>query len=230
MWAILQRAFGVKGDQFVDLPEWTRDQKFDIVANVPEGATKEQFQDMLQNLLKDRLNLASHWSKKEIDAYTLTVAKGGPKLKPAAPANPADGPPPRTGMQMGTPTLDQDGFSQLRPGYQASMGHTDSTGTLRMTFRSSSPANLAGALSRGVFPLVDATGLTGPYDFKLEYDVESFIALLPGFHPPPPDRPRSDAPDIFTALESQLGLKLEKGKAQIDVVVIDHLDRQPAEN
>jgi uncharacterized protein (TIGR03435 family) len=74
---------------------------------------------------------------------------------------------------------------------------------------------------------VDATGLKGPYDFTLEYDVESFVALLGAT---PIDRPDNTAPDIFTALEKQLGLKMEKGRTQIDVVAIDHMDKTPTEN
>jgi uncharacterized protein (TIGR03435 family) len=97
----------------------------------------------------------------------------------------------------------------------------------RMTFQMASPADLVARLSRGVFRLVDATGLKGPYDFTMEYDVESFVALLGAT---PIDRPDNTAPDIFTTLEKQLGLKMEKGRTQIDVVAIDHIDRQPTEN
>jgi uncharacterized protein (TIGR03435 family) len=93
--------------------------------------------------------------------------------------------------------------------------------------RMSSPADLAVALGRGVIPMVDETGLTGKYDFKLEFSSESLISLIAPGH----CREATDAaPEIFTALERQLGLKLEKRKAQLDVVVIDHLDRQPTEN
>ena len=102
-----------------------------------------------------------------------------------------------------------------------------------MTFRNAAPSILVTALGRGAIEISDRTGLSGPYDFTLEYDPESLIPLveqestihlteIPGYQP--------NAPDIFTALEKQLGLKLEKGKALVDVVVIDHLDRGPREN
>lgn len=80
---------------------------------------------------------------------------------------------------------------------------------------------------------VDKTGLTGPYDFHLEFS----NAGLPGpmgrglAAPSPGEADQSDpAPDLFTALEKQLGLKLEKSKMQLDVIVIDHMDKQPTEN
>jgi uncharacterized protein (TIGR03435 family) len=97
-----------------------------------------------------------------------------------------------------------------------------------MTFRKSSPADLAMALGRGAIPISDQTGLTGPFDFTLEYDPESFIALLPSAPALRGEPPAgSNAPDIFVALEKQLGLKLQKEKLQIDVLRIDHLDRVP---
>jgi uncharacterized protein (TIGR03435 family) len=225
MFSILQSAFGVRDNQFENRPDWTRDEKFEIEAKVPPGATGTQVQEMLQNLLRDRFHLAYHWTKKEIDSYSLVVAKGGPKMKAAAPASGPAPVPPKAGP-LPAPVLDQDGFPRLPEGYQGNQ-QSSKNGVMRMTFRSASPADLVARLSRGVFPLVDKTGLTGPYDFTLEYDVESFVALLGAS---PIDRESDPAPDIFTALEKQLGLKMEKGKTQIDVVVIDHLDRRPAEN
>jgi uncharacterized protein (TIGR03435 family) len=230
MWAILQAAFGVKGEQLDQLPEWTRERRFEIDANVPPDATKEQLKIMMQNLLKERFDLAFHLTKKEIDAYTLVVAKGGPKLKPAAPP---DAMPGTVSRDAEPGTLDQDGFPQLPPGYTANAraGASYTTGSVRMTFRKSSPADLIRALGRGVIPISDQTGLTGPYDFKLEYDPESLIRLLPIVRPflgSPPDP--SNAPDISTALEKQLGLTLRKEKTQVDVVVIDHINKEPKPN
>jgi uncharacterized protein (TIGR03435 family) len=226
MSAILRSALGVKFNQFAGIPKWAGQEKFNIEARVPPGATAEQVQEMLLNLLKDRFHLAYHWTKKEIDTYTLVVAKGGPKLKAAAPAS---GPAPAAliGPRSSAPYgLDREGFPRLPEGYQGS-AESSADGVVRMTFRMASPADLAARLNRGVFPLVDATGLTGSYDFTLEYDLESFAALLSAA---PVERPSDPTPDIFTALEKQLGLKMEKGKTQIDVATIDHIDKTPTEN
>jgi uncharacterized protein (TIGR03435 family) len=214
---ILESVFGLKHDQ-ISGPNWINSERFDILANVPSGATKEQVNEMLRNLLKDRFNLAFHRTKKDIDAYSLVIAKGGPKLKEAALSNGSPAPP--------SPAFDQDGFPNLPEGtknFRSAAGD----GITRMTFRMSSPTDLAGSLMRGVIPLVDETGLTGKYDFKLVYSSESLIALIaPGQAREPTDA----APDIFTALEKQLGLKLEKRRTQLDVLVIDHLDKRPTED
>lgn len=230
MWAILQATFGVKSDRFEQLPDWTRERRFEIEAKVPAGATKNDLQEMLQDVLKDRFGLAFHMSKKEIDAYTLVVAKGGPKLRPAAPAA---GPPPEHLGEQGRFQTDDNGFPALPPGYSISArtGSTTTTGAIRMTFRNATPAALVTAIGRGTIEISDKTGLSGPYDFTLEYDPESVIPLIQStLHLPDLPEYRPDAPDIFTALEKQLGLRLEKGKALVDVVVIDHLDREPKEN
>src|SRR5579862_2255869 len=87
-----------------------RDARFDIVANVPEGAAKDQAREMLLNLLKELLHLTYHTEKKDFDMYTLVVAKGGSKLKDAAPAN---GPAPEL---PGAVPRDRDEFPILPPG------------------------------------------------------------------------------------------------------------------
>jgi uncharacterized protein (TIGR03435 family) len=232
MWAILQVAFGVKDSRIEQLPDWARERRFEIEAKVPPGATKSDLQEMLQGVLKDSFGLAFHVRKKEIDAYALVVAKGGPKLQPAAAAS---GPPPEhPGIQQRFQTDDR-GFPVLPAGYSISArtGASTTTGAIRMTFRNAAPAALLAAIGRGTLELSDKTGLGGPYDFTLEYDPESVVRLIedeagiqvpeiPGYQP--------NAPDIFAALEKQLGLRLEKGKASVDVVVIDHLHRDPKED
>ncbi|HVY91919.1 MAG TPA: TIGR03435 family protein, partial [Bryobacteraceae bacterium] len=71
-------------DVQVKAPQWMHDQLFDISAKVPEGATREEFRTMLQNLLADRFGLAVHHESKERSIYNLVVAEGGPKMKKAA--------------------------------------------------------------------------------------------------------------------------------------------------
>jgi uncharacterized protein (TIGR03435 family) len=202
-------------------PVWP--DQFQIVANVPAGASEEQFQQMLQNLLKDRMGLAFHRSKKEIDAYTLVVAKGGLRLQPAAPMG---GPPLAFAPGPLPISLDEDKYPRMPAGYSYVEAQT-TNGVVRMTIRDSSITQIATRLTRGIVPIADGTGLTGLYDGKVEYSEESWIAMMGAHVAPSGDDP---APDIFTAFEKQLGLRLEKGKMQIDVVTIDHLNRTPSEN
>lgn len=232
-WVLIRRllmsAFAVPLDQLSG-SDWVmgQDARFDIAAIVPAGATKEQANEMLLNLLKDRFHLTYHREKKEFDMYSLVVARGGPKLKDAALA---DGPPPEApqpGTRAVAAPLDRDGFPQLPAGRSAAQGRFQN-GVTRITFRMSTPETLLSMLQFALRPsrTEDKTGLTAKYDFTLEY-ASAGMAGLPD--PAGEAEPSDSAPDLFTALEKQLGLKLEKSKTQLDVVVVDHVDRQPTEN
>jgi uncharacterized protein (TIGR03435 family) len=243
---ILLNALGVEADQLTG-PSWISDmniatsQKYDIQANVPPGTTKEQAKIMMLNLLKERLGLTYHRETKEFTVYELTVAKSGPKLKPAEQGNgePPRGQPGGRGMPR-----DRDGFPELPAGRPGSAG-INNNGRLLMSGRMQTAQDIAGMLGRqmGSWHAVDKTGLTGQYDFKIEFSTVGLpgLAGLLG-RPMPPGRggadtaglPGSDAsdpaPDIFTAVEKQLGLKLAQGKAPLEVIVIDHIEKIPTEN
>ena len=236
-WVLMRRllmsAFDVPMDQ-ISGPDWVigQDARFDVVATVPMGATKEQANEMLLNLLKERFHLTYHRDKKEFDMYTLTVAKGGSKLKDAAPADGPLPPPPQIGQRMQPAPRDRDGFPQLPAGRQAAQG-ANNNGVSRMTFRMATPQMLLGMLQfqLGSSRSVDKTGLAGKYDFTLEFSTAGLPGLggRGGLTANPADT-TDPAPDLFSALEKQLGLKLEKSKTQLDVFVVDHMDRQPTEN
>ncbi len=220
---LLMEAFGLPLDQLSG-SDWVmgRDARFDIVATVPEGATKEQEREMLLNLLKERFHLTYHREKRDFDAYTLVVAKGGPKLKDAAPADGPLPPTPQLGQRMVPAPQDGDGFPIL-PAGRPSMQGQSRDGIMRMTFRMSPVGTLLHVVQSSVRPArtEDKTGLTGQYDFHLEFAQ----SLLPN-----PDANADPAPDLFTAIEKQLGLKLEKSKTQLDVVVVDHMDKEATGN
>jgi uncharacterized protein (TIGR03435 family) len=232
---MLMRAFALPIDQ-ISGSDWVmgQDARFDIAAVVPAGATKEQADEMLLNLLKERFHLTYHSEKKDFDLYTLVIAKGGPKLKDAAAA---DGPlpdPPQAGNSAVAAPLDRDGFPQLpagRPGFQG----RGSNGVSRQTYKMETTQMLLNVLQAQLRPsrTVDKTGLTGKYDFNLEFSMAGLPGpmgrMLPAPSPGEADQPDS-APDLFTALEKQLGLKLEKSKTQLDVMVVDHMDKLPTEN
>jgi uncharacterized protein (TIGR03435 family) len=147
--------------------------------------TRDQARSILQTVLADRFHLMIHRETKDLPVYTLTVGKNGPKIKESA----AD--------------------TQFSAGQEI--------GPLaKMTDRKTTMTQFAGFLS--VYadrPIVDKTGLTGFYDFTLEWSVN--------------DAQDSAAPSIFTAVQEQLGLKLEPSRAPLEVLVIDHA-AQPSEN
>jgi uncharacterized protein (TIGR03435 family) len=246
---VLMNAYGVKGFQ-ISGPGWLGSERYDIVAKLPRGATKAEFMVMLQNLLAERFKLTLHREKKDLPMYALVVGKNGPKMKEsvedAAPkgGGTADDP----AAAMGPPTVDRDGFPVLPP---AAAGRTAVSlalmnGNVRMTASKQPMSGLAEDLSRQLdLPVVDTTGLTGKYDFTLYFAPEGLAGMrLPGGPPPNapppgesgPGMPMASAPDgqsspnLVTAIQEQLGLKLEQRKGPVDLLVIDRLEKAPIEN
>ena len=181
--------------RIVGLPEWAKGPAmYAIEARVSgEDAAAfsklshdEQFR-MMQLVLSERFQMKAHWETREMGAYALVIAKGGPKLK--------------------EPAANEPSTSQF--------GAT--TGEVK--WANAPLTNLKFLLGREVGkPVVDKTGLTGKYDFTLQYA--------------PAARASTDdtgKPSVFTALEEQLGLKLLSSKEPIDVLVIDSIE-QPAAN
>lgn len=188
-------------------PAWTGSDRFEIVAVTP-GETRPTQDDqmaMLRKLLTDRFGLAFHREKKEFSIYELTVAKTGSKL--VATKAPPDQ----------SPTL----TSTL---YPAASGGIDKA---VMPARNATIAQFASILQRGALdrPVVDSTGISGRFDFDLEWtpDETQFGGNLP---PGPPDNAK---PSLYAAIEQQLGLRLQATKGPVEALVIDHLAR-PSEN
>jgi uncharacterized protein (TIGR03435 family) len=248
---LLADAYSVKRNQISGGPTWLDSERFDIVAKIPAGATKEQVNVMLQNLLAERFKLMLHRETKELPVYALVVGPKGPKLKDTAviatpPAAPPPPLPPRLGIRG--MKLASDGCPETLPAARSSANFTMMTPNGEcMISNAQTMDGLAKQLStRFDRPVIDQTGLTGTYDLRLRYDPSSIPAGRggamskdtqddPGPTPAgadPENRIASDrdAPGIFNALQQQLGLKLEAKKAPVDLLVIDRIDRTPAPN
>jgi uncharacterized protein (TIGR03435 family) len=225
---LLLRAYGLREYQFSG-PSWLGSTLVDILAKVPPGTTQEQFNAMLQNLLVERFNLTFHHEAKEILVYEMTVAKNGLKLKESdlkakPPERDSDG-----RLVLGKP--DKDGLPQLPPGSTLPLIARTTNGITRMTGRSDSLSDLASFLGPGLsHPIVDKTGLTGKYDFKLAFSSEGFGPPRLASPSPLSDTPTEPGPSLLKAVEDQLGLKLEPKKDLVDILVVDHIDRVPTEN
>lgn len=169
---VLANAYDVRPFQ-INGPAWLDMERFDIVAKVPAGATKDQVRIMLQNLLADRFRLKLHHETKDSAVYELVVDKNGPKMKPTTLTTDAsaDGPPP---PPSGPPKLGKDGFPELdRPGLFMMVMMGNNGPRSRMVARAQTTADIGRALSNQVDrPVVDKTGLTGKYDFSLEFSFE----------------------------------------------------------
>ncbi|MGP8247650.1 MAG: TIGR03435 family protein [Bryobacteraceae bacterium] len=242
---LMTRAYGVQGYQITS-PDWFNSEHFDITAKIPAGATKEQFNLMLQNLLAERFQVKLHRETKELPIYALVVGKGGPKLKPSEEAPPADAPkegPPADGGPMGPPKRGPDGFPQLPRGGRGMMMMMQ-PGRLRLAGSQQTTSDLANILSGQLGrPVRDETGLKGKYDFTLDFAPEPGQGPMGGMMMPMPPPgggtmsgggPASDSqeggPPLITAVQEQLGLKLESKKGPVQILVIDHAEKAPTEN
>ena len=225
-------------------PSWMDTERFDIVAKVPEGATKDQFRLMLQNLLAERFKLKIHREKKDSQVYDLVVAKNGPKLTESVndPQGEGAGPGPGAGRGAGfgpgPPKIDKDGFPELPPGRESmTIMMNGRARTRQHNYTMESLANmLAGQIAK---PVTEATGLKGKYDFTLTWATGGGGRAIPppgggaaGGGPESPIASMADdsGPTIFTAIQEQLGLKLEQKKGTIELVVVDHAEKTPTEN
>jgi uncharacterized protein (TIGR03435 family) len=215
--------------------------RFDIDAKIPPGTTNEQFNLMLRNLLVERFGMVVHRETREMPIYELVVAKGGLKMRapekaPAgaqaeSPAAPGPGGRPAPHL-----TNNKDGMPEFPPGTPGMFGMPTAGGGLWLTARMQTIAQLLKMLQYQIGrPVVDRTGLTGIYDFNLRYayipaGVEPGVPV-PAAPPPAGLDSASDAgPDLFSAFESQLGLKLESKKGPVEFVVVDRVNKTPTEN
>jgi uncharacterized protein (TIGR03435 family) len=210
---LLQRVYDVRGFQIIAAPEWKaiiadgRDKRYQMQGKAPDTATPEQVKEMVKTLLAERFGLRLHWETRELPVYALVQARGGVKG-----AREATGPP--------------GGIVLIANGW--------------IRGRGVAVPHLVDVLSRSVDrPIVDRTGLTTVIDFNLTWTPlevagagrsatlcpDDFQVMASRLKEPLP----SDCPALFTAVQEQLGLRLEGQQAPIDVLVIDavHL---PTEN
>lgn len=193
VFAIMMFAYGVASKQIVGDPDWVGTEAYDIdgVPDVPGQPNLEQMMGMFQKVLAERFHLTIHHEKRELSAYALTVTRDDPKLA----------------RSLGDPN-----------GVPDETGEGDQLG-MTMRYTNVSMQDFAGnmqAMGDGR-PVVDQTGLTGRFDFRLKWNREQTPSSDP-----------NAAPGLFTAMQEQLGLKLEPVKAPVDVIVIDHIERPSA--
>jgi uncharacterized protein (TIGR03435 family) len=205
-------------------PVWLHQNRYDVEAKIPPGATMEQFRSMLQNLLAERFHMVLHHEMRDLPGYELTLGKAT-KLKPSpeATATPDDAPPGplvKFGAVGEYPQLLRAGFI-IAPykGTRATANH--------LIAREQTSGDIAGKMLSPLLNthVVDKTGLAGKYDFTLDW-VPDGVNLVQ----------EADGPDLSpphgipTALEDQLGLKLVRTKVTLDTVIVDSADRVPSGN
>ena len=214
---IIQNAYGLKmPDMISGLPGWADSAAFDIEAKMdaetvaalktmPKEQAGEQQRQMMQAMLADRFKLRVHHETKELPIYSLVIAKGGFKLKDADPNNTyPDG-------IKGPEGNSRPGMMRMSRG--------------KLTAQAIGMAQLATNLSMQVRQLVvDNTGLTGKYDLTLQWTPDD----MSSGHEDSATTMDS-GPTIYTALQEQLGLRLDSIKGPVETVVVDHVE-MPSEN
>jgi bla regulator protein blaR1 len=214
---LIQVAYGIEGCQVAGGPDWSGSDLFDITAK-PQGLAKtDQINLMLQSLLADRFQLVIRRETKEMPVYALVVAKNGPKFKEADETAPNI-------IDLGeqrTPdaTRRRPPVMRIRRGLLVAQEAV-------MPMLAFQLSNLLGRT------VLDKTGLTGRYDLKLEWAPdESQVAMFQAMGVPEgAGAPLADSlgPSLFSALQEQLGLKLDAQKGPVEILVIESIERPSA--
>jgi uncharacterized protein (TIGR03435 family) len=231
---LIQQAHQVQPFQLIGAPDWTQNERFDITARMPESVQPAPGvqQAMVRALLAERFKLVTHKETRELPVYALVVAKSDGKLpaglQPAPPECAAGargrvGGPGAAGPTA-PPPLPQPG---QRPPCATMMHQAGiNAGAMAMPMLADFLSQITGRIVQ------DKTGLEGSYQFELTYTPDR-VAQTFAAAPPPgaPVVPQVDpnGPSIYTALQEQLGLKLDSTRSAVDVVVVDSVDR-PTEN
>jgi uncharacterized protein (TIGR03435 family) len=225
---LLMTAYDMKNYQ-INGPAWLYTERYDIVARVPAGATKEQVMVMWQKLLAERFGVVLHHEPKEFQVEDLVIDKGGSKLKETTwdPASP---------LPPGPPQQDRNG-GLASPGQVARIVPHENGANVHTIGRAQPMSQLTNTIGNMLGqPVLDKTGLAGKYDYTIDFAVVTGVAYRPpplGVGPGPgaaPGDASEPLPDIAAAIRQQLGLRLVPSKARIDVVVIDEAEKVPTAN
>jgi uncharacterized protein (TIGR03435 family) len=237
MQMLVSVAYGIQNFQITGAPDWFNNDRFEIdakmessvadaLAKMSQDDRTQARQKMLQALLADRFKLTIHRETKEMPAYILTIGKNGSKLVEAKPPDPQAAAPAGSG-----------GGGRGGPG-RGGISTSGGPGGVTVSADSVPMAGLVRILAQSLrSPVIDKTGLTGNYAISIKFMPENFGGGGgPGFATPPsggapgaPVQPDPAAepvgPTIFVAVQEQLGLKLDKSKGQVEIIVIDHVEK-----
>jgi bla regulator protein BlaR1 len=224
---LIRMAYGIQSFQLVGGPDWIGSERFDIVAKAesdpppsPPGGPPGPILMMVRNLLVERFKLAVHNETRDLPIYALVMARADGRLGPQFRASQVDCAAVRAAARgRGGPPL-----APPKPGERPPCGMFGGFG--RIAAGGVSIAQLAMSLSPRVNRVVlDRTGLTGLYEFELEFTPDQMPQgpPPPGAPPLPPIDP--NGPSIFTALQEQLGLKLDAQRGPVEVLIIDGVEQ-----
>jgi uncharacterized protein (TIGR03435 family) len=226
LWDLIRQAFAIQRTQLVGAPDWVETARYDITAKaegeIPRfgpGAPIGPFNYMLQDLLEDRFKLRAHRETRELPVYALTLARSDRKLGEGLRASTVD----CAAMMRGRGARGGPPPGPPPPGERPQCGMRVAPN--QVSAGGVSLAMLTQLLSQFTQRIViDRTGLEGNFDIDLTFTPER----MPQGAPPPGAPPLTidpNGPSLFTAVQEQLGLKLESERAPVEVLVIDHVER-----
>jgi uncharacterized protein (TIGR03435 family) len=222
---LMQNAYAAQAFQITGGPDWINADRFEIDANADGNATRDQIFLMLQSLLEERFQLTFHRETRELPVYALVAAKSGLKLPSSREgtcvASTPDTPPDWAGGIMAPPQAGQPPLTRC--------------GAVRVMLEPTGARALGGKVPMAEFArtlsmvtdrtVIDRTGFGGLFDVQMTFLPDDSTPAMP---PPPPDVAaalESRTPSILSALQEQLGLKLESTRGPVEVIVIDHAER-----
>ena len=202
-------------------PDGIDTERYTITAKMPDGAPQAALQVAIRNLLKDRFKLVTHQETRELPVYNLVVARSDGRLGPALKESSAEC---QAVVREYVQAVRQGAPAQTPPAAVARC-ISSQPGIGMFSMNGTSVGALVNLLPQFVDrQVIDRTGLTGIYDMTLKWTPDPAPSLL-GLPPAPQPPADPDAPNIFTAVQEQLGLKLESGRGPVEVVVIDRLEK-----
>jgi uncharacterized protein (TIGR03435 family) len=185
---LITYAYDIKDYQLLGEPHWADIDRYNVSAKAPDETSlnREAARPMMRALLTARFQLTAHTDIRKMPVYTLVVARGGPKLRES---------PPGANKLL---TLQSKGKGAMM---------SVTSGDMEQLARQFSKANNVDR------PVIDKTGLTGMYDYKLEWGDDTATTADPG------------VVSVFTAFQQQLGLRLQPADAPVQVLIIDHAEK-----
>jgi len=198
---VIINAYGIKPNELAEVPDWVRSERYDIEARGLASSGRKEMMLMLQTLLAERFAMKAHLEARETSAYILTVAKGGHKLRLLGTEDCV----PRDATKPGgesDPNVCGNNRVSSEVGWNAT--HISMLGVV---------GSLSAILRE---PVIDQTGIKGTFDVRLQWS-NDLAAADP-----------NTLPSIYTAVRETLGLEMKPGRTQVNMLVVDHIERPSA--
>jgi uncharacterized protein (TIGR03435 family) len=207
--SLIVNAYGVMHERLLGGPDWIDSDRFDILASAPAGTSESTMLTMLQTLLADRFKLVLRREAREMAVYSLVIAQSDGHIEKAL--RPVDCKASRTESKAVM-------RKAVAPPCSALLMRQPGTGMVTYQSEGVDLNGLANTLSRRVGrPVINRTGLAGEFQFELSWLQDMQAGAAPAA--------ANDGPSLFTALQEQLGLKLESSRGPVEVLVIESVER-----